>query len=108
MATTDDKDSSAAPAAVLATPTARGAPTVRASRAAREGRIKGWGATGRNPRHPSTNHHPNTPQNRHEVWVGKGHFAWRDAGTTPTRHPRVVSSGRRCYAARLVSGYEPL
>jgi len=30
MATTDDKDSSAAPTSVLATPTARGVPTVRA------------------------------------------------------------------------------
>ncbi len=40
MVTSNHEDSIAAPASVLATPTARGVPTVRASRAAREGKIK--------------------------------------------------------------------
>ncbi len=94
MVRSNHEDSIAAPAWVLVPPTARGAPTVHASRAAREGRIKGWGATGRNPRQPSTNHYTNTPENRHATRVRKGHFVRRDAGTTPTQHPRIVSSGR--------------
>ncbi len=76
-----------------APPTARGVPTVRADRAAREGRIKGWAHPRRSSRPGGGQHGPNTPKNRHAARAHKGHFARRYAGTTPTQHPTLPPQG---------------